>query len=458
MASSNLNFIRAARLLTLGIALGSSFSATSGQRAEAPVTSAERYVEFCGAGSAGIAKTPLDCSHALEIGPAEASHVVILLSGLAEGAAMLLPVARYISGAVPDTQVWAVERREQNLADFSEFGTAAALEYYLNGHYRHETPQAAAYARHWGLATSLSDLRIVVGAARGVAGRRVFLGGHSWGATTALAYAAWDFDGHPGYWDLAGLILIDGGVHDSFAGEGFKFRLTVGDTEKMLARINGGDIFTADIAGLWRLPGRPEQVPLFYQLAAQCAVSDPHGPSKLQNLLPQVMQPAVSVSNSALLGWLIDTHAPLADFQAHSGHLDDRTVGAHDWISDGPASIDVIAAAFAGDRPAGLEWYWPRRMSLDLEAIDPFVASAVTKGLGLSLEHASDIDIPLYAFATGITHGSAISAAKWVVANSKIPEATYVTDESMSHLDPLFDAPPDNKFLQTVTSFLTSQQ
>src|SRR5271170_1621775 len=164
MASSNLNLVRAARLLTLGIALGSSLPATSGQRVEAPGTSAEsyasaeRYVEFCGARSTGVTKTPSDCSHVLKIGPAEASHIVILLPGLAEGAAMLLPVARYISSAVPDTQVWAVERREQNLADFSEFRTAAALEYYLNDFYHHETEQTADYARHWGLATSLSDL------------------------------------------------------------------------------------------------------------------------------------------------------------------------------------------------------------------------------------------------------------------------------------------------------------
>src|SRR5271156_1525036 len=97
MASSNLNLIRAARLLTLVIAPGSSFPATSGQRVEAPGTSTERYVEFCGARSTGVTKTPSDCSHVLKIGPAEASHVVILLPGLAEGAAMLLPVARYIS-------------------------------------------------------------------------------------------------------------------------------------------------------------------------------------------------------------------------------------------------------------------------------------------------------------------------------------------------------------------------
>ena len=32
----------------------------------------------------------------------------------------------------------------------------------------------------------------------------------------AVAYAAWDFGGHPGYRDLNGLVLIDGGLLGSF--------------------------------------------------------------------------------------------------------------------------------------------------------------------------------------------------------------------------------------------------
>jgi len=457
MAVANLNVIRTARFLAATIALAAWLPATA-KVAAVPGEAAERYVEFCGARSTGVAKTPADCVHALEIGPVNSTRVVVLLPGLAEGAAMFRAVGKYISTALPDTQVWAVERREQNLADFSRFGTAAALDYYLGRHYRQETAQTAAYAQNWGLATTLSDLRMVISSARGGGRRHVFLGGHSWGATTALAYAAWDFDGHPGYWDLAGLILVDGGVHDSFAGEGYNFRLTVADADAMLARIRNGEIFTADLASLWELQGSSEMVPLFYQMAAQFAASDPHGPSILQNRLPPVMQPGVAVTNSALLGWLMDTHAPLADFQAHSGHFDDRASGVRDWVSVGPAPIDSIAAAFASSSPAAVEWYWPRRLTLDLEAIDPFAESAVTERLDLPMKHAAEIDIPLYAFATAITHGTVISAAQWVVANSKISKSVYVTDDSMSHLDPLFDAPPNNKFLQTVTTFLLALQ
>ena len=42
------------------------------------------------------------------------------------------------------------------------------------------------------------------------------LGGHSLGASLTLAYASWDFNGKPGYKDLDGLVLIDGGLLGSF--------------------------------------------------------------------------------------------------------------------------------------------------------------------------------------------------------------------------------------------------
>ena len=36
------------------------------------------------------------------------------------------------------------------------------------------------------------------------------LGGHSLGGTVAAAYAAWDFDGTPGYTTINGIVCIDG--------------------------------------------------------------------------------------------------------------------------------------------------------------------------------------------------------------------------------------------------------
>ena len=42
-------------------------------------------------------------------------------------------------------------------------------------------------------------------------GGKVVLGGHSLGGAVVTAYATWDFDGHAGADDLAGLVYIDGG-------------------------------------------------------------------------------------------------------------------------------------------------------------------------------------------------------------------------------------------------------
>ena len=72
------------------------------------------------------------------------------------------------------------------------------------------------FAKQWGLSLALQDVRRVVLSARRQ-GKRVILGGHSLGASMTVAYASWDFGGHPGYEDLDGLVLIDGGLLGSFS-------------------------------------------------------------------------------------------------------------------------------------------------------------------------------------------------------------------------------------------------
>jgi pimeloyl-ACP methyl ester carboxylesterase len=417
------------------------------------VPAKENYVAFCaGADTDG---PEADCVHALKIGPANALRVLVLVPGGSEGAESLREVGRHLSNALPDTQVWAFDRRQQNLIDSSRFGGDSELDYYLKGQYHQVTAENASDTRDWGLAMCLSGLRrVILAAATG--GRQVWLGGHSWGATTSLAYAAWDFDGHPGFRDLAGLILIDGGAHGSFDGEGYTVAKisSVQEVEKKLDAIKTGVAFSGDLGFIWQLPGAPESVPIYYQLAADYALRNPHGASPLQPLLPQSMQPPLNVTNAALLGWLLDAHAPAPDLRAHSGHVDTSNVPVHDWVADGPADMGDLAAIFAHSRPAALEWYWPRRLTLDLTAIDPFADSPVTRALGLRLTHAADIDVPLYVFATGITHGTVISSSQWVVANTKIHKVEYVTDDSMAHLDPLYDRPDHNKFIQTLVKFL----
>lgn len=414
-------------------------------------TTPEKYVAFC---ANQVEQLHGYCVHALEMGQPHPRRIVVLVPGAYLGAASLRLVGHYICAMLPDTQVWAVERGEQNLADDAHLSDDSALSYYTQGKYRQENATTVPAARNWGLNMLIADLRRIIIAAKANDTARVFLGGHSWGATTALAYAAWDFGTHPGYKDLAGLILIDGGVHDSFGGEGYKFRLTVDDAKKAREKINQGRVFPGDLSEFWQVKGPPEQIPIDYQLAAALAQVSPHAPSKFQSQLPKSMQPTASLTNAALLGWLVDSNAPAPDLQAHSGHLGAVSNQMQDWISDGPASIETIARAYSSTRPAAFEWYWPARLNLDLKVVDPFVSSPVTAALKLPITHGKEIDRPLYAFATGITHGTVIESAKWVVVQSKIHSSVYVSDETMAHLDPLFDAPGKNKFLETVVEFL----
>lgn len=431
------------------IAAGLSSSAVAG---------APRYVAFCAAREPGGATrvAAADCVHVRETGASDAHRVLVLVPGHSESAGIFREVGRYLSRTVPDTQVWAFDRREQNLVDSSQFGRDKDADYYLHTRYHAETGQTAPYTRGWGLTMELTELHRVVLAA-GSGGRHVFLGGHSSGAGTALAYAAWDFHGVGGYRELAGLVLIDGGTHRSFDGEDYKIHwlASVQEAEGKLAKIDtAASPFTGDLGYVWQVDGAPESVAIDYQLAAEYAVRDPHGASTLQDLLPPVMRPPYRVTNLALLGWLLDTHAPAPDLQVHCGHLDTVAEPLHDWVNDGPADIREVAAVFARSRPAALEWYWPRRLSLDLTAIDPMVDSPITHSLGLHLTHAQEIDVPLYVFETGLTHGTVVQAAKWVVADSRITTHVYVTDDSMVHLDPVLDAPGHNRFLSTVAAFL----
>lgn len=63
---------------------------------------------------------------------------------------------------------------------------------------------SAPWARSWGLATKMEDIRRVVARAR-AGGHRVVLGGLSFGGYETVAYAGWDFDGRPGWKDLASI-------------------------------------------------------------------------------------------------------------------------------------------------------------------------------------------------------------------------------------------------------------
>ncbi|MFJ9102277.1 alpha/beta hydrolase [Streptomyces sp. NPDC102405] len=435
-----------------GMAGGAALLAAGAGSAAAAGPVREPYVPLTVGGGGGPMGT--DRVHVLKVGPDTARTVLVMVPGMFGAANDFRWAARDLVAAVPGVQVWAFDRREENLADRSGFRTADPAAYYLDGHYRSQDPAASAFAAGWGLTRTLEDLRAVVrAAARG--GRRVVLGGHSWGATTAMAYAAWDFDGCPGYRDVAALVLVDGGVRGAFDGTGEPVADSPEQVKERLAAIEGGAVFDMTLSAVG-LGDRAESTQIWYQLAGWYAQRDPDGPSVLQPRMPDALRPPVPVTNAGLLGTLVDAGIGWPnDISVHSGHLADSGE-PRGWVDDGITPIDRVATAYAGGpEPAVWEWYWPARLSVDLDVTDSYAETDTARSLGLRLKHAAGLDVPLYAFQTSYAKGTIVSAAGEVVADSRIPYATYGTDNGMNHLDPLFAAPQHNTFTRTLAPFLT---
>ncbi|MFF6781148.1 alpha/beta hydrolase [Streptomyces sp. NPDC012510] len=420
---------------------------------------AEVYVPIAvGAGGGPVGS---DRVHVLKVGPRDAGTVLVLVPGMFGAANDFRLMARDLVAAVPGVQVWAVDRREENLTDRSGFaGTVDPVAYYLDGRYRAWQPSAAGFVGGWGLERALEDLRCVVLAARAGGRRRVVLGGHSWGATSALAYAAWDFGERAGYRDLAGLAVVDGGVRGAFEGTGAPVQDSPEEVRERLAAISGGRVFDMTLSGVG-LGTRTESTQIWYQLAGWYAHHDPEGRSVLQDRVPEALRVPFPVTNAALLGTFVDAGFGWPnDISVHSGRLAAEGEGADDgsgvrgWVDDGITPIARVAEAYAGPVPGVWEWYWPARLSVDLDVSDVYADTDLARSLGLRLRHAAGLDTPLYAFQTSYSKGTVVEAARRVTAESRIPYAVYETDETMNHLDPLFAATAHNTATRTLAEFV----
>jgi hypothetical protein len=413
----------------------------------APATALDRYVPMKVPPGPGPAK--YDRVFVQQLGPAGADNVLVLVPGTNGGAGSITPVARDIVRRAPRTQVWIVDRREQAFEDTSVFASGdpqRAQDYYLGFQYKRVAGEDAKFASNWGLKLQLADLRRVIRQAR-FGGRRVFLGGHSAGASTAVAYAAWDFGGRPGYRDLDGLVLIDGGLLGSFASA------NLARAKRELADIRTGKVFL-DLLGL----GLPEINGIFAQVGALWAYKRPDEPSVLQQypLLPDFLKPEFRVTNEAEFGYAFDeTTSPdsLALIQIRAGQLADSG-DPRGWQDGEITPIQRHARAYAADHPNATEWYYPRRLLLDFDAASPMRQTPAARFLGLRLMHGSEIDVPLYAFSTALTSGRVARGARRLVRRSRIRQSTIVDDRATSHLDPLSAAPDRNHFLRSVVPFL----
>ncbi len=405
----------------------------------------ERYVSLQGAPAPGSVR--YDRVFVYQVGDRRARTVLVLVPGFLGGAGTIAPVARDLAALLPQTQVWVVDRREQALEDqrgFARRSADAAFDYYFGGRYRRVRGLDVPYVSEWGLGVQLADLRRVVLAAR-AGGRRVVLGGHSLGASTALAYAAWDFDGHPGYRDIAGLVLIDGGLLGTFDSADAQ------RARRELDEIRRGQPFE-DVLGL----GVPELAGIFVETAGLYAVQAPNAPAKLQPLVPPAFRPPFTVTNEALVGYAFDrdTSPPGFEFiRVRAGSLA-ASGDPRRWVSGERTPIQRLARAMAALKPDFIEWYFPRRLRLDVDAANDLRMTEAAKVLRLRLRWARAVNVPLYAYQTDLTGGRVLRGARRFVKLSRVKHAVLVDDPQASHLDPVVGDPRSNRFLKTVVPFL----
>lgn len=433
------------------------------------------------AASEGAARIPspgpgpkqFDAVDVHKFGPAKAKRVLVLMPGTAGGAGDFTLVARDLVKRVKGLAVWSIDRRSQPLEDTSRFEDALAgratlqemFDYYLgwiaNGgspadHFEFLDPETTPYAQKWGMEVALEDAREVVKRAAGKGKKRgkreVFLGGHSLGASLAAAYAAWDFKGRPGFKDVDGIVLIDGGLLGSFDS------FTKAEAAEQLEEISEQPFL--DLLGI----GIPEAAGLFAEAGAIFASEDPTGDgSTLRDypLLPAEFKTPVPATNQANFGYAFDrdTSPPgLALLHVNAGGLA-ASGEPRDWADGGITPVQNLAETFAAEPANAVEWYFPRRLSVDTNGANEMKQNAVARFLGLRLQHTKRIDVPIYAFQTDLTDGRVLRGADELIkrSRSKRKQAMLVDgDPRYSHLDPLTADSRKNRFAKTVARFIAA--
>ena len=116
-----------------------------------------------------------------------------------------------------------------------------------------------------------------------------------------------------------------------------------------------------------------------------------------------------------------------------------------------------LAATFGQEPANAIEWYFPRRLTIDTNGANELVQNDVANLLGLRLFHQPKVDIPLYAIQTDLTKGRVLLGASNFIARARTTkkESSLINaDPEQAHLDPLMAATKQNKFFTTVTPFL----
>ena len=407
----------------------------------------------------------------IKVGPAKAKNVLVLAPGTSAGGAYFVPLAQWLVSKLPGWQVWSEERRENlledqsvlNLAKRGKASTQRVFDYYLGyitdpsvtSHFKLIPDGSVQFAKQWGMNVAIGDLHRVIAAAHKLGGK-VVLGGHSLGGSVVTAYATWNFNGHAGADELAGLIYIDGGSvpAESAADAGAALTTLKQQTTPWL---NFGGI-AAPYAGLFNATG------------SLGALQDPNSRSLGQQFpaLPSDLKPPVPVTNLGQYGYALNvgtSPASLLAAQAHLGKGVSTTTknGLHGWDGTGALTpIKRFATMFSGigiNNADGTEWYFPQRLTDDTRAVNNGIANPAQSVLDVhsTMGRRLPKTLKIYAFGAALGGPGVLLDAQQLAKQSHIPKRNLVLinrHNTYAHNDPA-GAFPNNVFFDHLVPFLS---
>lgn len=348
-------------------------------------------------------------------GATEVRASVVAMPGFLGGAGSWDPLARHLVRrsieAGEPIEVLAIDRRSNLLEDLRGADSAEAAQdgRIARGYYfENETVGGESFAgfvdqadvpfmSEWGLPVHLGDLRALIEQTSSAPLERVFLMGHSLGASMTEAFCAWRFeDDVRGAELVAGAILIDGAIGaDPLTEEQY-----TGGVMGGLQPVPGVDAI--------RSGSRYVELPLLgvavyprAEIAAMDALYEPETVSQdrgraevLGTLMSLRTQAVPPMSNEAGFGWAFDeasnglSFAAVGMGQPTGGPTEsyDSIFGAtlmrpsdpdatYTWIdardADPPELTPLanLAHMWVDGRTNFAEWYFPARLTLDVSAV-----------------------------------------------------------------------------------------
>lgn len=349
--------------------------------------------------------------------PAAARAIVIAYPGLIAGGPSWEMLARHlVRGSVAagePIEVWGIDRRANLLEDLRGLDTAEAAGnpeiaqgYYFGLDTIDGVPFSGmrshpdlAFMSEWGLATHIEDLGHVIDLIPEESRLgHLFLLGHSMGGWFAEAFGAWRFaDGSRGAEELAGIIMIDGVLHEQPLTEEEYLGGTTGGflSYAGLDKLRSGNraYFEIPFLGPYALP----QVEILLMRALvdpDGIIADEERDRTLRLLLQMGGDPIPTMTNAAAAGFAFDDESTSVFLFAvscgksagggveeyHNVIADEDLIRPTDpeatytWVNatatdpDEFTPMENLARAFVDGASNFVEWYYPERLRIDLAA------------------------------------------------------------------------------------------